>query len=125
MERLEKFEIDYIVRPYDKKSKFSITISTKSDSQYGHKCRENGCIAVCEGRIAKCPTLLYLYKFNEYFKQNLPQGGILELSDYDDGRILIADLQKEVPLCKHCIDYEIDWSVCKKDMVIEDFAVLN
>ena len=124
-DRLEEYRIDYIIRPYDKKSKFNIAISTRSDSRYGHKCRENGCVAVCEGKIAKCPTLLYMYKFNEYFNQNMPQEGILNLSDYTDGQDLLHDLQKEVPLCKHCIDCEIDWSICPNDVTIEDFAAVD
>lgn len=123
--RLEKFKVDYIIRPYDSKEKFNIAISVSNNSKYNLKCREEGCVAVCEGKIAKCPTLLYLHKFNERFEQALPQDGILELKDYKDGKRLIIDLNRKVPLCDYCIDCEIDWSICNKDMTIDDFAKLD
>lgn len=123
--RLLLFQIDYSIRALDRKEKFNRPLSICTDSKYNKKCISDGCISVCDGKIARCPTLLYIDKFNERFQQELPDVGILVLSDYEDGGCLTNKLKEKVPLCEHCIDYEIDWGICGRKAQIEDFSALD
>lgn len=121
--RLEEYEIHYRIAAYDSKQKFNTPVSTNANSKYPKLCISDGCITVNNGMIARCPTLMYISKFNEYFQQNLPTEGIYKLDDYTDGNLLLKDMEKEVPLCKHCIQKDIEWSICDKEKHFEDFAV--
>ena len=100
-------------------------ISTSSNTKHPFKCISHGCFTVAGGKIAKCPTLMYITKFNETYNENLPTDGIISLDECDDGQQLLKELDKRVPLCNHCIECEIDWEVCGKDKRIEDFAVTD
>lgn len=124
-ERLQKFQIDYSVREMGIKERFNRPLSIVANSRYNKKCISEGCTAICDGKIARCPTLLYINKFNEKFGQTLPDYGILDLMDYKDGQTLLNKLKEKVPLCKYCIDNEIKWEVCGKTIKIEDFAALD
>lgn len=124
-QRLEEFQIDYSVRELDSKQKFNLPLSIVNDSCYEKKCISDGCIAVCEGKIARCPTLLYIDKFNEKFNHYLPNEGIMNLEDYSGkggGEILLNKLTEEVPLCQYCIDCEIEWEICGKNINMDCFA---
>lgn len=123
--KLDKYNIRYKVVEFDKKQKFNKPISTSSDTKYPFKCISDGCVTVADGKIAKCPTLMYITKFNETYNENLPTDGIFYLDECYDGQQLLKELDKRVPLCKHCIEYEIDWEVCGKDKRFEDFAVTD
>jgi hypothetical protein len=80
-------------------------------------------VTIADGKIGRCPTLMYIEKFNEVFHQNLPLDGIYKLSEYEGkGDVLLSELEKEVPLCKHCINNEMTWAVCGKEIRFEDFA---
>ena len=35
---------------------------------------------------------------------------------------LIHNLEMEIPLCKHCVKNDMEWSVCGKEKKFEDFA---
>lgn len=120
---LKQYHIKYRIAEYDSKQLFNTPISLSENSKYPQKCISDGCITVANGLIARCPTLMYISKFNEYFEQHLPTEGIYRISDYTDGKELLADMKKEVPLCRHCIECEMEWSICGKDKKIEDFAV--
>lgn len=122
-ETLERYEINYRIADFDFKQKFNLPISTNAKSQHPKLCISNGCITVDKGRISRCPTLMYVSKFNEYFGENLPTDGIYNLDEYETGENLMKDMEKEIPLCKHCIQKEIDWSVCGKEKYFDDFAV--
>lgn len=121
-EKLQQFGISYHIRPYEVKKKFIKPLSLKTDSMYPQKCLSNGCVNIWNGKIARCPTLMYIEEFNKKFDQNLPNEGILQLEDCPAGFELLEILQKEVPLCKHCVCCEIDWESCKKEPVVTDFA---
>lgn len=122
---LDRYDISYRIADFDFKQKFNLPISTSERSQYPNLCISNGCITVDKGRISRCPTLMYISKFNDYFGENLPIDGIYNLEEYENGEKLLHDMKKEIPLCKHCIQKEIDWSVCGKEKHFEDFAVRN
>ncbi len=121
--RLDGYNIRYHIAAYDEKQKFNIPISTSDNSKYPRLCISDGCITVSDGKISRCPTLMYIERFNEYFHQNLPTEGIYMINEYSDGYRLLEDMKKEVPLCNHCIKCDIDWSVCENEKRIEDFAI--
>lgn len=121
---LDENRIRYILSGYDERSRFNLSISTKDKSIYPHKCISTGCYALGDGKLAKCPTLLYVYKFNEYFNEKLPTDGIIDLNENNMGGTDILNLLKqEVPLCKYCIEYPIEWNTCGMKKNKEDFCV--
>lgn len=122
-ERLDRFDIKYQLRVFDRKQKFNLPLSLNSNSIYAHKCISDGCINICDGEIARCPTLMYINRLNQVFDINLPNDGIINLQDVQDGKELLNILREKVPLCKHCVEHVIPWSKCGKDVVISDFAV--
>lgn len=121
--KLEEFNIRYHIAEYDDKQIFNTPISTSSNSKYPRLCISDGCITISDGKISRCPTLMYIEKFNEYFNQNLPTEGIHMISEYTDGHKLLEDMKKWIPLCNHCIKCDMEWSVCGLEKRIEDFAV--
>lgn len=121
--RLREFEIDYEIRPIDIKKKFYKTLSLKKDSIYPKKCISLGCTNICDGKIARCPTALYINKLNQKFGTDFPSEGVYQLSDYQDGTKLNMDLTKKIPLCDYCVEYVFDWEPCSKDAELEDFVV--
>lgn len=122
---LDRHKIDYIVLKNDIRTMFNKPISVSENTKYPQQCISNGCILVSEGKIARCPTLMYIDKFNERFGQSLPSDGIMDLRSCPSGQQLLDKLQEEVPLCKHCIKCDMPWEVCGKEISIEDFAVLD
>lgn len=124
MERLEKFNVSYDIRPYNRKQKFIKPLSLSDNSMYENTCISNGCINIWSGKIARCPSLMYIDKLNQYFGINLPNEGIMDLDSCPSGEELIEELNKKIPLCKHCVDYKIDWQQCDiKSIKLEDFVV--
>lgn len=125
-ERLDEFEIRYKIAEYEKKQVFNRPISTSSHSKYEQLCISNGCVTIADGKIARCPTLMYVGRFNEVFHKNLPTEGIEKLSEWKGGaKELLHNLEQEVPLCKHCVKNDMEWSVCGKEKKFEDFATID
>ncbi len=120
---LKKANIKYILVPYDIRQKFNKPISISKNSKYDNLCISNGCVTVAYGKIARCPTLMYINKFNEFFNTQLPNDGIVKLDEVTSGYDLLEKLKEEVPLCKHCIKCDMEWEVCGKNIKFEDFAV--
>ncbi len=121
--RLNTFEIDYTIRPFDKKCRFYKTLSLSCNSRYPHKCISSGCVNIWRGKIACCPTLMYIEKFNRQFNEKLPSTGIYEIKKIKErGREFVKNLYKDVPLCNHCVDAMIDWQPCSRELSINDFA---
>lgn len=121
--RLNEFGIRYKIAEYEKKQVFNRPISTNSHSKYEQLCISDGCVTIADGKIARCPTLMYVGKFNEVFHKNLPTEGIIKLSEWQGTtEELLYNLEQEVPLCKHCVKNDMEWSVCGKEKKFEDFA---
>lgn len=123
--RLEEYNIDYVLKSAMSKKKFYKTLSLKKDSIYEKKCISRGCINICDGKIAKCPSVLYIDELNKKFDVEFPNEGIYSLDSFSDGRELNLALEKRIPLCEHCINYQIDWEPCSKEQKLEDFVVVN
>lgn len=120
--RLDEFSIAYEIRPYENKQKFIKPISTNKNSRYPNKCMSNGCINIWNGKIARCPTLMYIGQFNKIFSTELPDDEIYDLYGNIDGSELKELLKKEVPLCRHCVKNEIEWGRCDRNLQFSDFA---
>lgn len=120
IEVLEKYNIIYTIRKYDSKQKFNLPLSMhKTDKSY---CISKGCINIWNGKIACCPTLMYISELNFKFGLTFPEDGISRLEDIKSDIQLKNDLQKNVPLCAYCSKNEIDWSICGKNVCIQDFV---
>lgn len=122
-DRLGEYGIIYEVRPWDGRSKFNKPLSLRSDSRHDRLCISDGCVNIWNGKIARCPTLMFIDKFNEVFDTKLPNEGIYDLSDVPNGQKLVNLMKERAPLCDHCISNPIDWGVCGKKSDISDFAV--
>lgn len=122
-ERLQECGITYRLRPFDRKQKFNKPLSLSDNSIYKLKCISDGCVNLYEGKISRCPTLMYINQFNKVFHTDLPDEGIIDLYSVRDGNELLNMLQQKVPLCRHCIENEMPWGRCNKDKCISDFAV--
>lgn len=124
-EKLDGARVDYSIRPYDNKQKFNRPLSIAKQTSHDLLCICDGCIGVCDGKIARCPALLYIDKFNEIFHQNLPNKGIYLISEFNDGVSLINKMGERVPLCDYCIRDEMVWHRCNKPPKITDFAAMD
>ncbi len=120
---LDEYKILYEIREASLKEKFCLPLSLSKNSIHPKTCISNGCVIIGDGKIARCPQLMYISYFNNHFNTNLPEDGIMELEFCPTGDRLLRVLKEEVPLCRHCVQNEIPWSVCKKEVKLEDFAV--
>lgn len=123
--RLEEFGIMYEVRSYERKQKFNIPLSLIKNSKYEKLCISDGCITIWNGKMARCPTLMYIDRFNQQFNQQLPNDGVMSLDEEIAGEELICKFKEKVPLCDHCVQNETSWEVCKRPAGCEDFAVVD
>lgn len=122
VERLKKFHIIYGIRRMDTKEKFNKPLALSQDHSFEKLCISKGCINIWNGKISRCPTLMYIDRFNSVFGTNLPNEGIINLDNEMTDKELVDMLTKEVPLCSHCIKNEIEWAMCGKKPQLEDFA---
>ena len=120
--KLRQYKITYRIQPYDDKQKFVKPLSLSENSIYPKKCISNGCVNIWNGKIARCPSLMFIEKFNEVFETKLPVQGIMSLETCPSGKKLLDMLNEEVPLCKHCVYNEMDWGQCTGEPQLEDFA---
>lgn len=86
-------------------------------------CISNRCVAVADGKISRCPTLMYVPYLNEKFGLTFPQEGVydLENTDMTAGQLKTA-MTEEVPLCRYCRDYREDWHTCGSQPQVTDFV---
>lgn len=121
--RLERLGIMYEIRSYESKQKFNIPLSLVKDSKYEKLCISNGCITIWNGKMARCPTLMYIDRFNQQFNQQLPNDGVMSLDEEIAGEELIRKFKERVPLCDYCVRNETSWDVCHRPVSQGDFAV--
>lgn len=121
--RLDEYEIIYEIRDWPTKLNFNLPLVLNTDNDYPKLCISNGCVNIWNGKISRCPTLMYIDRFNEYFGTQLPNDGIMQLEECPSGKELVDALKKNVALCEHCIKNEIEWSICGKKAELHDFAV--
>lgn len=121
--RLQAQGVRYEIRSYNRKQVFNRPLSLSDNSRFGQLCISPICTNIWNGKIARCPTLMYIDKFNEKYGTQLPNTGVIELDSDISGKELLDLLQKQVPLCKHCIENPIQWSACGLHPELSDFAV--
>lgn len=120
--RFTEFGIAYRIRSYTNKQKFNKPLTLNPDSQLPKLCISEGCVNIWRGKIARCPTLMYLDRFNKHFGTHLPTDGIFDLASCPDGQKLLALLQTPVPLCHYCVENPIDWGQCHIPPIVSDFT---
>jgi len=126
VERLRNHKIDYMIRGYDKKQEFCRPLSLKTNSIHRKKCISKGCVNIRDGKIAGCPTLMYIQKFNETFHLNLPTEGIYEIARLSErNEALVKKIYGAVPLCEYCVENIVKWEQCSGDPRVEDFANMD
>ena len=128
IDRIEKVLMDnnirYLIRSFNTKQLFNKPLSISESSKYNNICISNGCVNIWEGKIARCPTLMYIDKFNKTFSMSLPNQGIYNLSELS-GRDILELMKEDVLLCKHCVKNDITWERCGKYPTIHDFAEMD
>lgn len=117
---LDRYDIIYTIR--ENREKFNIPLSFEKGEKH---CISNGCINIWNGKIARCPTLMYITEFNKYFNTSFPEEGILSLEQSVSGKELVNFLEKDVPLCSHCGRHEVDWDVCGENVTIDKFVNMS
>ena len=118
---LKKASVRYRITSF--RGDFNIPITTSLNTKHPYKCISDGCVCVSNGKISRCPTLMYIHKFNEEFGTSLPEEGLISLENCPDGKELMELLKKNIPLCNYCIECGTEWSVCGNEKHLEDFAV--
>lgn len=114
---LDRYDLVYSIQ--ENKEKFNIPLSFETGKKY---CISNGCVNIWNGKIARCPTLMYVTELNSLFNTSFPEEGILSLTESISGKELVNFLEKDVPLCSYCGHHEVDWDVCGKDLTIDKFV---
>lgn len=115
---LNEYNVMYYIR--EARNIFNIPLSVKPvEDVY---CISNNGIIIANGRIARCPSLMYIEELNERFQFSFPTEGILDLSSSISGVELKRKLQEEVPLCHHCVKNEVEWSTCGSKVLAEYFV---
>lgn len=120
-EKLSEYGVSYHIKEM-KSDNFYKLLSVSKNSIYPKGCLADGCYDVWQGKIARCPMLMYIYRFNDVFGTNLPQEGIYDLNSDVSGGELRQLLKEKVPLCNHCITRKVDWGQCGQEITLADFA---
>ena len=120
--RLDDAGVKYTLRAFDSKQLFNKPIELHPSGKYPQKCISNGCVNLYKGKISRCPTLMYAFKFNEAFGVHLPTEGIMDLDTAPTGKELLEKLEEPVPLCVHCSDNPMPWGRCDGKPTLDDFA---
>ena len=119
---LEKYNVRYKIRPYDSKQMFNKPLVEQSNKTYDKLCISDGCVNVWNGKIARCPSLMYVQELNKRFGLDLPSDGIYQLDGKISGRELKRLMQEGVPLCEHCVKNPIEWTCCGTQAKVTDFV---
>lgn len=110
-----------MIRPFDSKMVFNKPLSLSDNSRYERKCISNGCVNIWNGMISRCPTLMYINRFNQVFGTELPDDGIYDLRELN-GEQILEIIEKTVPLCRYCVSNDIEWGSCGSLPELKDFA---
>lgn len=119
---LRNNRIDYCVRRLEKKQKFIKPLALSTHSKYDKKCISDGCVSIKDDMIARCPTLMYVDILNQKYHAHFPTGGIYKIEEFHAPAELNEKMMKSVPLCEYCVNNEIDWHTCGKNMDISEFV---
>jgi len=109
---------------------FSKSLSINELQNDVNPCENSmSCINIYKGKYAKCPQLMFLPKFNEYFHVDLPSDGIYDLYDKNlTAEKFICNISKSEKLCRYCDMVNPKWITwncytTQKRPVIEDWLI--
>lgn len=71
-DKLLEYQIDYNIEYNRRKVEFIQPLAIRTDSPY-RNCNARGCYAVKDGKIARCPQLMYVPAVNKYLGLKLPE----------------------------------------------------
>lgn len=117
---LTAHNIKWEVRGHVDEDKFNLPLTTNDNTSLEHFCMSGNCMNIWHGKIARCPSLMYISKINEVFNKNFPETGIKRIKDID-GEEIMRLAGSDVELCKYCVKNIINWSKCKPVKEESDF----
>lgn len=120
VDTLNKYNIVYNIRPFDKKQLFNKPLSKEKTGEC--YCISPGCVNIWNKKIARCPTLMYVTELNKKFNLDFPEEGIIDMESDISGVELKNKLRMVVPLCDYCSKNEMEWSTCRREPVASDFV---
>ena len=119
---LKEKKVGYIIRKYDKKEKFNKPLAFSKESSFENTCISDGCVSISEGKIARCPTVMYVNGLNGKFQLDYPEIGIYEIKNMHSVQELNSLMEKRIPLCDYCVKNEIEWHKCGEYPNPNDFV---
>ena len=119
---LQEYGIHYIINLEEENIKFNKPLSASNSTKLLKKCINEGCVNVYNGKISKCPLVMYIHKLNERFNVNFPTDGIYSLNDNTSAQELCEKLNKKIPLCTYCVDNPIEWEKCSIQSLLDDWG---
>lgn len=124
-ETLEQYDVRYQIRPYDRKQIFNKPLTTNAKSKMENMCISDGCVNIWKGKIARCPSLMYVGELNQKYGLNFPTKGIYSLDGELSGRELKEKMKNKVLLCSHCVKNPIEWRCCGEKPKVSDFVEIE
>ena len=118
IEVLNKYNIIYNIR--EARKLFNKPLSLRPVEEV--YCISDGCVIISDGKIARCPTLMYIEKLNEKFQTDFPTEGIYDLGGEMSPKELKRVLKEPISLCNHCVKNEIKWGTCGSSVSLEHFV---
>lgn len=118
---LDKENVTYSIRKYDSKQVFNKPLALDG-TKFEKQCISVNCVNVWNGKIARCPSLMYIDVLNQKYGLHLPNQGIMNLKDEVDTMELLKKLNAPVPLCSHCVKNPISWECCGNHAQVSDFV---
>lgn len=64
---------------------------------------------------------MYLHELNETFGLSLPEEGVYSLETELSANELYNKMFQRIPLCDYCVENEIPWERCGKEVLVTDF----
>ena len=123
VEILNNYNIIYNIRKFEERQRFNKPLAIERTTE--SYCISDGCINIGKGKVARCPSLMYIADLNEKFNLNFPTEGVIDLDSVLDGGELRKRLNERVPLCQYCIKNEIEWQPCGKKVQLEHFVKVD
>lgn len=108
-EVLEQNHVQYEVRPYDKKQVFNKPLTVNDKSNLEKLCISDQCVNIWNGKIARCPSLMYVEELNQKYGLHFPAEGIYSLDGELSGQVLKEKMKERVALCSYCVKNPIEW----------------
>lgn len=122
---LDSHKITYAVSPLMENFEMKQTLIGAENSDYFYYCFQARCHNLYNGKIAACFLPFTTKYFNQYFNQNLPEDGAIDL--YDEN-LTTEELKKSLlqpfERCKYCKSpIKVKWQQVKNPSDLSDWVV--